>query len=213
MAISPDQLIEQVRGKSLRSMRHICFECSRDLQPEDAFQLAKQLLPNSDIHGALAATLIAGHLSYVLPEALAFLRENCALNSDVRMQDCMARAFDHFCLNLGYERAMPVMLDWGKDPNEIVRRSAIEAPRPWTRKEYFKPRPEIAIDFLSKFNNDASTNVRFSAGRALAEVSEDFPDLVLKELRSWNLNHPPVKHTYMFAAKNLHAKMGVLFTE
>jgi 3-methyladenine DNA glycosylase AlkC len=213
MVISPEQLIEQVRGKSLRSMRHLCFETSRDLKPEDAFALAKQLLFNPDIHGAMAATLLAGHVSYILPEALAFLREKCSLNTDVRVQDCLARGFDHFCLNRGYDRAMPVMQDWGKDANEIVRRAAVEAPRPWSRKDYFAARPELAIEFLTKFKNDSSGNVRFSAGRALAEVAEDFPDLVMKELKSWNLHHPPVKHTYMFAAKNLHAKMGVLYTE
>ena len=213
MAIIPDQLIEQLRGKSLRSMRHICFEASRALIPQDALKLATQLLPHPDIHGALAATLIAGHISYVLPAALAFLRERCAKNDDVRVHDCVAKAFDHYCLNLGYERALPTMKDWAKDPNEIVRRATIEAPRPWARKEYFSTRPELAIEFLAKFNNDASSNVRLSAGRALSEVAEDFPDLVMKELKRWNLHHPPVKHMYMFAAKNLHAKMGVLYTE
>lgn len=183
------------------------------MDPEDALKLAKQLLAHADVHGALAATLIAGHVSYILPAALAFLREQCAQNGDVRVQDCVARAFDHYCLNLGYERAMPVMKAWGKDPHETVRRAAIEAPRPWSRKDYFAAKPELAVEFLAKFNNDASSSVRLSAGRALAEVAEDFPDLVMKELKRWNLHHPPVKHTYMFAAKNLHAKMGVLYTE
>jgi hypothetical protein len=105
------------------------------------------------------------------------------------------------------------MESWAKDPNENVRRAAVKAPRPWTRKEYFAAHPEAAIQFLGAMKNDASGNVRFSAGRALAEVSEDFPDLVLKELKTWNLHHPPVKHTYMFAAKHLHNKMGTLYTE
>jgi hypothetical protein len=212
MAISADQLIEQVRGKTLKSMRHICFETSRDLKPEDAFKLAQSLLPNPDVHGAMAATLIAGHVSYILPEALAFLREKCSLNADLRVQDALARAFDHFCLNRNYERAMPVMEDWGRDANPNVRRAAIEAPRPWSRKDYFSTRPELAIQFVSRFKGDASNNVRFSAGRALAEISEDFPELVMKELRTWNLHHPPVKNTYQFAAKHLHARMGVLYT-
>src|SRR5260221_11460941 len=108
MVITPDQLIEQVRGKSLRSMRHICFECSRDLKPEDAFKLAKQVHGNPDIHGAMAGTLLAGHVSYILPEALAFIRDVCSQNADVRVQDCLARAFVHYCLNRIYERAMPL---------------------------------------------------------------------------------------------------------
>jgi 3-methyladenine DNA glycosylase AlkC len=213
MPITPDQLIEQVRGKSLRSMRHICFETSRDLVPEDSLKLATALFSHSDPHGPMAATLIAGHVSYLLPAALAFLREKSAASPDSRVHDCLARALDHYCLNRGYERAMSVLQDWAKDPSEVVRRSAAEAPRPWARKEYFAAKPQEAIDFLAAMKNDASGNVRFSAGRALAEVSEVFPDLVVKELRSWNLHHPPVRHTYMFAAKNLHSKMGVLYTE
>jgi 3-methyladenine DNA glycosylase AlkC len=212
MAITPDQLIEQVRGKSLKSMRHFCFDTSRGLKPEDALLLAQALLQRDDIHAAMAGTLIAGHISYVLPEALRFLREKCGAQSDLRVQDALARAFDHYCLNRNYERAMPVMEEWGKDPNPHVRRAAIEAPRPWSRKDYFSSRPELAIRFTSNFKSDSDSTVRFSAGRALAEISEDFPELVLKELRSWNLNHPPVKNTYQFAAKHLHSRMGVLFT-
>jgi hypothetical protein len=212
MAITPDQLIEQVRGKTLKSMRHICFETSRDLKPEDAYLLAQELFPHEDIHGLMAATLIMGHISYILPQALAFLREKCAANNDLRVQEALARAFDHYCLNRNYERAMPVMEDWGRDANPNVRRAAIEAPRPWSRKDYYSTRIQVAIDFISKFKNDSSNNVRFSAGRALAEVSEDFPDQVVKELRTWNLNQPPVKNTYQFAAKHLHGKMGMLYS-
>ena len=163
--------------------------------------------------GLMVATLLAGHISYVLPLALLFLRVKCAASTDVRVQDCLARAFDHYCLNRNYERAAPVMLEWSKDPNENVRRAAVEAPRPWTRKDYYSTRPELAIQFLGGMKSDPSGNVRFSVGRALAEVSEDFPDLVLKELKTWNLHHPPVKHTYMFAAKHLHAKMGDAFQQ
>lgn len=30
----------------------------------------------------------------------------------------------------------------------------------------------------------------------------------MAELKTWNLHHPAVKHTYMFASKNLHTDMG-----
>ncbi len=211
MAITPELLLELIKGKGIRSMRHLCFETSRDLTPEDSMALAKSLIGNADVHGAMAATLLAGHISYVIPEALEFLKLQCALQDDIRVQDCLARAFDHFCLNRSYERAMPVMEEWARDENEIVRRAVVEAPRPWNKKEYFMAKPAEAIRFLSDRKNDASGQVRFSAGRALAEVSEDFPDMVLVELKTWNLNHPPVKHTYSFAAKHLHSKMGNLY--
>jgi 3-methyladenine DNA glycosylase AlkC len=211
VAISVDQVLEAVRGKSIRSMRSICFETSRTLQPAAAFELAQRLFPNPDPHGAMAATLLAGHVSYLLPAALDFLRKQSATHTDIRVQDCLARGFDHFCLNRGYERALVTMEEWAKDPNENVRRAVVEAPRPWTKKEYFAANPKIAFAFVASMKADSSGTVRFSVGRALCEMGDDFPDLLLAELKTWNLHHPPVKHTYMFASKNTHTQMGTVF--
>jgi 3-methyladenine DNA glycosylase AlkC len=211
VAITIESVLEAVRGKSIRTMRSICFETSRTLMPAQSFELAQRLFPNPDVHGAMAATLLAGHVSYLLPDALNFLRNTVSKHNDVRVQDCLARAFDHFCLNRGYERALVTMEDWAKDPNENVRRAVVEAPRPWTGKDYFKANPKVALAFVASMKADASGTVRFSVGRALAEMGADFPDLLMAELKTWNLHHPPVKHTYMFASKNLHTDMGSIF--
>lgn len=213
MTLTAEQLLVKLRGKSLRSMRHLCFEASRAINPEAALKLAQELFSKADPHGPLAAMLIAGHVSYLLPQALAFLREKCAFSNETTSQDCLARAFDHYCLNRGYQNALPVMKSWAKDSNPNLRRAVLEAPRPWSRKEIFAKHPELAIRFISSMKTDESSSVRLSAGRALAEVSVDFPDLVLKELKSWNLKSAPVKHTYSFAAKHLHGKVGTVFTK
>jgi 3-methyladenine DNA glycosylase AlkC len=211
VAITIDSVLEAVRGKSIRSMRSICFETSRTLLPAQAFELATRLFPHPDVHGAMAAALLAGHVSYLIPEALEFLRHTVAKHPDVRVQDCLARGFDHYCLNKGYERALVTMEDWAQDSNENVRRAVVEAPRPWTQKEYFKANPKIAIAFVASMKADPSGTVRFSVGRALSEMGVDFPDLLMAELKTWNLHHPPVKHTYMFASKHLHTDMGTVF--
>jgi 3-methyladenine DNA glycosylase AlkC len=211
VAITVDSILEAVRGKSVRSMRSICFETSRTLMPAQAFELAQRLFPNEDVHGAMASALIAGHVSYLVPEALEFLRNQVAKHNDVRVQDCLARGFDHFCLNRGYERALITMEEWAKDANENVRRAVVEAPRPWTKKEYFAANPKVAVVFVASMKADPSGTVRFSVGRALQEMGEDFPDLLMAELKTWNLHHPAVKHTYMFASKNLHTDMGTVF--
>lgn len=192
-------------------MRAICFETSRTLVPAQAYELATRLFPNPDVHGAMAATLLAGHVSYLIPDALAFLRNVASKHTDVRVQDCLARGFDHYCLNRGYERALVTMEDWAKDANENVRRAVVEAPRVWTKKDYFAANPKVAFAFVASMKADASGTVRFSVGRALSEMGEDFPDLLTAELKTWNLHHPPVKHTYMFASKNIHTDMGSIF--
>lgn len=209
MAISVDSLLQAVRGKSIHSMRAVCFETSRALAPAQAFELAQRMLPNPDVHGAMAAALLAGHVSYLLPQALEFLRNDIAKSGDVRVLDCMARGFDHFCLNRSYELALVTMEEWAKDPNDAVRRAVVEAPRIWTRKDYFKAHPKVAVAFVSSMKADSSGTVRFSVGRALAEMGEDFPDILMAELKTWNLHYPPVKHTYMFASKHLHTDMGL----
>ena len=211
MAISVDSILAVVRGKSIRSMRSICFETSRTLVPAQAFELAQRLLPNPDVHGAMAAALLAGHVSYLIPEALDFLRNDIAKHPDVRVQDCLARGFDHYCLNKTYERALVTMEEWAKDPNDNVRRAVIEAPRAWTQKDYFKANPRVAIAFVASMKADSSGTVRFSVGRALSEMGEDFPDLLMAELKTWNLHYPPVKHTYMFASRHVHTDMGSVF--
>jgi 3-methyladenine DNA glycosylase AlkC len=213
VAITVDQVLESVRGKSVRSMRALCFELSRTLQPASALELAQRLMPNPDVHGAMAATLIAGHISYLLPEALQFLRNQSAAHADVRVQECLARGFDHYCLNKGYERALAVMEEWSKDPNENVRRAVIEAPRPWTKKDYFVANPKVAFSFVSGLKSDPSGTVRFSVGRALSEMGDDLPELLLAELKTWNVKDATVKHTYMFASKNLQSPQGAsIFT-
>jgi DNA alkylation repair enzyme len=161
VAINAESLLQAVRGKSIHSMRAICFETSRALVPDQSLELARQLLPNADLHGAMAAALMAGHVSYLRPQALEFLRQDVAKHTDLRVQDCLARGFDHFCLNRGYEQALVTMEEWARDPNDAVRRAVIEAPRVWTRKDYFKAHPKVAIAFVSSMKADSSGTVRF----------------------------------------------------
>jgi 3-methyladenine DNA glycosylase AlkC len=207
--LTPESVMQALRGKGLLSMRQICFDISRDLSPEQTFSLARILFHYPDVYGAMAATLMAGHVSFIIPEALEFLRTEVPTHTNIRVQDCLAKALDHFCLNRGFERAMPVLEAWSRDFQEFVRRAAIEAPRPWTRKEYFKARPEMAISFISTLSGDPSHYVRFSVGHALSEISKDFPELVAKELESWNTFYTPVRNTYLFASRHLKNETGL----
>ena len=211
MAITPEQILAKVQGKTVRSVRHLVFDVSRQMAPAEAFLLARKLYATDDVYGAMAGSLMAGHVSYILSDALEFLRARVATHNDVRVQDALARSFDHYCLNRGYERALPVMRQWGRDPNEIVRRAMIEAPRPWTRKDYFRQHPDKAIETVGRLRSDPSGTVRFSVGRAMAEISQDCPNEVMEELKSWNTRDAAIKHTYMYAAKHLQSRMGGVF--
>lgn len=183
------------------------------MEPVQAFALAQSLYPNPDPFGAMAATLLAGHVSYLLPQALLFLKEKSAIHEDSRVQDCLARALDHYLLNRGYDRAAAVMQAWARDPNENCRKAVVEAPRAWGQKEYFKAHPDIAFAFLGAMKADTRPAVRFSVGRALAELGVDFPAQLVAELKTWPMSQAEIKNTYMFASKNVHTQMGTLYTK
>jgi 3-methyladenine DNA glycosylase AlkC len=210
-AITPDGVLDEVRGKGILAIRRILFDLSRHLSPEQSLSLAQVLYQNPDVHGPMAAALLAGHVSYILPEAMRFLKDTVALHPQLKVQDCLSKAFDHYCLNLGFERAMPEMRLWAQDPKEFVRRAVIEAPRPWTKKDYFKARPQEAVSFIAALKGDPSPYVRFSAGVALSEISQEFPDQVIKELETWDRKDPYISNTYSFAARHVHTQMGKVF--
>jgi 3-methyladenine DNA glycosylase AlkC len=208
MSLTTEQILAKVQGKTVRSVRHLAFDTSRQLSPAEAFTLARKLFATQNIYGCMAGALMAGHISYILSDALQFLRVEVARHKDVRVQDSLARSLDHYCLNRGYERALPVMREWGRDENELVRRAMIEAPRPWTRKEYFKANPAKAVETVARLKSDPSGIVRFSVGRAMSEISLDFPKVVIAEIKSWNTRDASIKHTYMYAAKHLQGRIG-----
>jgi len=211
--ITPASVLADIKGKGLHGMRRVVFDLSRQIVPEQGLALARVLFSNPDVHGAMAAALMAGQISFVLPEALRFMRETVTTHPHLKVQDCLAKAMDHYCLNVGYERALPVMQEWAKDPREFVRRAVVEAPRPWTRKEYWKARPEEALAFVAALKNDASPYVRFSVGVAVAEISQDFPDLVKAELEKWNTKDAFTGNTYVFASRQLHSHMGRVYSD
>src|SRR4051812_6341947 len=148
MEYTPESMLLAARGKSAFNLRHLAFETSRGLAPEQSLHLAQALYGDPDPHGPMLAAFLAGHVSYILPSAMQFLRGSVSQNPSMLVQDALARSLDHFCLNRGYERALPVLIDWSKDPGEFVRRAAVEAPRPWMKKDYFKTRPHEVLRFL-----------------------------------------------------------------
>jgi 3-methyladenine DNA glycosylase AlkC len=90
---------------------------------------------------------------------------------DWRVQEILAKAFDNYCSDIGYEKALPIMRDWIKDPNPNVRRAVTEGFRVWTSRPYFRDHPDIAVQLLSQLKDDDSEYVRRSVGNALRDIS------------------------------------------
>lgn len=113
----------------------------------------------------------------------------------------MAKAFDQYCLDIGYEKASPVIKDWLSDTNPNIRRTVTEGLRIWTGREYFKDHPDIAVKLLSQLRDDKSEYVRRSVGNALRDISKKHMDLINSELESWNISNKRIEQTYKLASK------------
>jgi len=145
------------------------------------------------------AVFLLGHLSQE-SDVLSFLRDDVSADSNWRVQEVLAKAFDDFCAVRGYEAALPVIDEWLSDPRPNVRRAVTEGLRIWTRRPYFRDHPGDAIARLSKLRSDASEYVRKSVGNALRDISKKHPELVVAELRTWSLETKKVSQVYRLAS-------------
>lgn len=115
----------------------------------------------------------------------------------------LAKAFDQYCKDTEYEKALPVIRGWLKDKNFNVRRAVSEGLRIWTYRDYFKQHPGVAIQLLSDLKGDDHEYVRKSAGNALRDISRFHKDLVKKELDTWDQANKNIAYTYSLASKFL----------
>ena len=146
------------------------------------------------------AVFLLGHLSQD-PDILSFLRNEVSADSNWRVQEVLAKAFDEFCAVKGYEEALPVIDEWLSDPHPNVRRAVTEGLRIWTSRPYFRDHPGDAVSRLSRLRGDSSEYVRKSVGNALRDISKKHPDLVAAELETWSLETKEVSQVYRLASK------------
>ncbi len=169
----------------------------------ETLRLAKELFA-SEVHQArVLAVFLLGKLAAKSKESFTFLRKCVSLDQDWRVQETLAKAFDQYCRDSGYEKSLPVIEDWLSDANPNVRRAVTEGLRIWTGRDYFREHPEIAVKLLSQLKADESEYVRKSVGNALRDISRKNKDLIRKELQSWDISDKHIQQTYKLAVKFL----------
>ena len=169
----------------------------------ETLRLAKELF-ESDVHQArVLAVFLFGKLAAKSKESFTLLRRRVSLDKDWRVQETLAKAFDGYCKDSGYEKSLPVIEDWLSDANPNVRRAVTEGLRIWTGMDYFREHPEVAVKLLSQLNADESEYVRKSVGNALRDVSRKNKDLIRKELQRCDISDKHIQQTYKLAAKFL----------
>lgn len=167
--------------------------------PEQARRVAFLAYRSEAYQVRMYAVFLLGHLSQE-SDVLSFLRDDVSADSNWRVQEVLAKAFDYFCAVRGYEAALPVIDEWLSDSRPNVRRAVTEGLRIWTSRPYFRDHPGDAIARLSKLRSDASEYVRKSVGNALRDISKKHPELVAAELRTWSLETTEVAQVYRLAS-------------
>ena len=134
-------------------------------------------------------------------DILTFMRDEVSTDANWRVQEVLAKAFDEYCKNIGYENAIPVIDEWLSSDNPNTRRAVTEGLRIWTSRPYFKENPQEAIKRIALLKEDASEYVRKSVGNALRDISRKFPELIKEELKTWNLETKEIKQVYKLASR------------
>ena len=167
--------------------------------PEQARRLAFLAYRCEAYQVRMYAVFLLGHLSQE-SDVLSFLRDDVSADSNWRVQEVLAKAFDDFCAVRGYEAALPVIDEWLSDPRPNVRRAVTEGLRIWTSRPYFRDHPGDAVSRLSRLRSDSSEYVRKSVGNALRDISKKPPELVAAELETWSLETKEVAQVYRLAS-------------
>ena len=144
---------------------------------------------------------LLGYCAHAYPDALDFLKGTVSRHKNWKVQEILAMAFDMHCKIIGYEQALPLIREWMESGNANVRRAASEGLRVWTGRPYFKENPHVAIELLSLHKEDASEDVRKSAGNALRDISRKHPELVAGELEKWDLSSRKTQQVHQLAGK------------
>ena len=178
-----------------------------DGQPaEESLRIAKQLFTSEIYQARSLATFIFGRFAANSKKTLEFLKRRVSQDKDWHVQEILAKAFDRYCANVGYEQALSVIKEWLADSSPNVRRAVTEGLRIWTGRLYFKEHPEVAIQLLSQLRNDESEYVRKSVGNALRDISKKHKELIKIELQRWNIANKHIEQTHKLASKFLQNK-------
>lgn len=153
---------------------------------QNHFDLATKFLTDDTYQVRMLGTYLLGQLSTDNTKALKLLETKVADDKDWRVQEMLAKAYDHYCKTIGYEKALPTIKKWLTDKKPNVKRAVIEGLRIWTSRPYFKENPETAIQLIASAKSDESEYLRKSVGNSLRDIRKKHKELVDTEMLSWN---------------------------
>lgn len=110
----------------------------KSLAAKNCLAIAKHLYDSEVYQARMFAVLVSGRLATTDPEAYKLLETKAVHDPDWRVQEMLARAFDQYCKDRGYDTSLPIITQWLHAPEANQRRAASEGLRIWTSRPYFK---------------------------------------------------------------------------
>lgn len=187
----PQDVVEQLQQRINENNEKLHLDIRLMINDTNAYQVR------------MLATAILGRLAADNDEALCFLKEQVSTDSNWRVQEMLAKAFDEVCGNRGYENSLPLIEEWMNADVPNVIRAVTEGLRIWASRPFFREHPSLAIALLSKHKSHESEYLRKSVGNALKDISKKHRAMVWEELETWDLSNPKIRFTYNLAMKNM----------
>lgn len=167
-----------------------------------SYAIACQLIEHDLYQIRSLGIFLLGHVAAEDFSALEVLKSKIGIDPSWQVQEILAKAFDCFCMNNGYEKSLPIIEEWLQSPNPNVCRAVTEGLRIWTSRPFFAQHPEVAIRLISQHRGSDSPYLRKSVGNSLRDISKKHRELVEKEIATWNLADERVSFTYKYAMKS-----------
>jgi hypothetical protein len=167
----------------------------------ESMKLAVELLESKFYQVRSLGVFLLGFASSEDSAALQILRTDVSKDESWQVREILAKSFDQYCRDTGYEKSMPVIEDWLSDTNPNVCRAVTEGLRIWTDRPFFKDHPRVAIQLISRHKAHESVYLRKSVGNALRDISKKHKVLIDAEISTWDLSDKLVQFTCKFVTK------------
>jgi len=167
----------------------------------ESMKLAVGLIDNELYQVRSLAVFLLGYISSKDLAALQILKTKVSNDKSWQVQEILAKSFDQYCKDTGYEKSLTVIEDWLNDKNPNVCRAVTEGLRIWTGRPFFKTNPQVAIQLISQHKANESEYLRKSVGNSLRDISKKHKELVEKEVSTWDLSNKLIHFTYKFVVK------------
>ncbi|EEI92439.1 hypothetical protein HMPREF0765_2054 [Sphingobacterium spiritivorum ATCC 33300] len=167
----------------------------------DSKNIALELLHHDFYQVRSVGIFILGFIAAEDKTVLAVLKESARNDESWQVQEIIAKAFDQFCRDNGYEHSLPEIKEWLSEKHPNICRAVTEGLRIWTSRPYFKDHPQEAILFISRHKSSDSEYLRKSVGNSLRDISKKYPELVEKEISNWDLSDSKTAFTHKYVLK------------